>query len=104
MWTRPLLAVLLLAALTPSGCGPAGVREKTVEIQNSTGLAEARAILERYAKGAPMTSEASDFPQIVDEVRKTDPAKAEILEKGFADLQKRKGNLAPKARELLKKL
>ena len=44
------------------------------------------------------------FDEIVADVRKTDPQKATILEKGFADLKRSPGNLSGKARELLKRL
>jgi hypothetical protein len=68
-------------------------------------LEQAKAILENYAKGAPMTSEVSSFPGVIEEVRKTDPQKADLLEKGFADLQKGpKSELGAKAKALLKKL
>ena len=61
-------------------------------------------ILNDYAKGVPMGSEAMTFEEIVEEVRKTDPQKATILEKGFADLQRSPGNRSGKARALLKQL
>ena len=61
-------------------------------------------ILNDYTQGAPMGSEAMTFEEIVAEVRKTDPPKATILEKGFADLKRSPGNRSAKARELLKKL
>ena len=44
------------------------------------------------------------FDEIVQEVRKSDPQKATILEKGFADLRRAPGNRSATARELLKKL
>ena len=44
------------------------------------------------------------FPNLVEGVRKTDPARADILEKGFAELQKPKANTAAKAKEILKAL
>jgi hypothetical protein len=51
-----------------------------------------------------MGSEAMTFAEIVEEVRKTDPQKATILEKGFADLKRSPSDRSVKARELLKKL
>ena len=51
-----------------------------------------------------MGSEAMTFDEIVEDVRKTDPQKATILEKGFADLKRSPDNRSAKARELLKKL
>ena len=51
-----------------------------------------------------MGSEAMTFDEIVEDVRKTDPQKATILEKGFADLKRSPANRSAKARELLKQL
>jgi hypothetical protein len=51
-----------------------------------------------------MGSEVMTFEEIVAEVRKTDPEKATILEKGFADLKRSPANLSAKARKLLEQL
>jgi len=79
-------------------------KEKVYEQKGIAPIDQAKTVLQNYAEGKPMTSEVTTFPDIVEGVRKTDPAKADILEKGFADLQKNKDNLAPRAKELLKKL
>jgi hypothetical protein len=75
-----------------------------IEVQPQSGLERAKVILNDYAQGMPLGSEAMMFPEIVDEVRKTDAKKAAILEKGFADLQRAPGNRSAKASELLKQL
>ena len=75
-----------------------------VEVKPQGGLERAKAILNDYVNGAAMGSEAMTFEEIVEEVRKTDPKKATILEKGFADLKRSPGNRSGKARELLKQL
>jgi hypothetical protein len=82
------------------GCG----KEAPVEVKPQSGLERARVILNDYIQGAPLGSEAMTFPEIVEEVRQTDPKKAAILEKGFADLQRSPNNLSGKARALLKQL
>jgi DNA-directed RNA polymerase subunit F len=69
-----------------------------------TGLEHAKQLLENYAKGRPLASEAATFPQIVEQVKKTDPQKAKILEEGFADLQRSPRDLRTKAQALLKRL
>lgn len=52
-----------------------------------------------------MGSETVRFPTIVEEVRKADAEKAEILEKGFADLSNARGGaLAARAKALLENL
>jgi hypothetical protein len=99
-----LSALLFLAMAATVGCGPTGVREVKVEGKNPPALEQAKVILQRYADGAPVSSEASDFPRLVEEVRKTDPEKADVLEKGFAYLRQTKGSPAPVAREMLKRL
>ena len=95
----------LLAAVTLTGCGPTGrVDEQTIEVKQNGALEQAKQILGNYAKGQPLGSEATSFAHIVEEVRKVDPTRADILERGFADLQKPKANTAAKAREVLKQL
>jgi len=89
-----------LALLGLWGCGKA----PEPDITPQGGLERAKVILNDYAQGTPMGSEAMTFEEIVDEVRKTDAQKATILENGFADLKRSPGNRSGKARELLKKL
>lgn len=106
MFSRKLGRIALLAAvLSVVGCGPPGrVKQETIEVKAQVGLDRARQLLETYARGQPLGSEAMDFPALVEEVRKTDTERAAILEQGFAELQKPRVNTAAKARELLAKL
>ena len=99
-WRRVGMIVIAMALLGLWGCGggPQG------EVQPQSGLERAKVILNDYAKGVPMGSEAMAFDEIVADVRKTDPQKATILEKGFADLKRSPNNRSAKAKELLKKL
>ena len=102
--TGCLFAGLALAtAAMGCGCSP---QEKSIEIKPSNDpLLQARAVLERYAAGQPLSSEVSTFPQLIADVRKADPARADILEKGLAEIQKAPANSRPaKAKELLAKL
>jgi len=88
------------------GCS-GGVKEETITINpaNNDPLMEPRSILKQYADGQQMGSEVANFPVLVENLRKTDPAKADILEKGLADLQKaRPAELKEKAKELYNKL
>ena len=94
------VGIIFMALLGLCGCG----KEAPVEVQPQGGLERAKVILNDYAKGVPMGSEAMTFEEIVEEVRKTDPQKATMLEQGFADLKRSPGNRSAKARELLKKL
>jgi hypothetical protein len=96
------VGIIFVALLGLCGCGK---DPPPVEVKPQSGLERAKAILNDYAQGAPMGSEVETFPEIVEEVRRSEPQKAEILEKGFADLKRSPSNLrAAKARELLKQL
>jgi hypothetical protein len=94
------LGIVFLTLLGLWGCGG----EPPIVVQPQSGLDAAKQILNDYVQGVPMGSEAMMFQEIVEEVRQTDPQKAAILEKGFADLQRAGGNHSAKARELLKQL
>src|SRR5437762_5448206 len=100
-WRRVGMIFIAMALLGLWGCGGGGSQG---EVQPQSGLERAKVILNDYAKGVPMGSEAMAFDEIVADVRKTDPQKATILEKGFADLRRAPGNRSATARELLKKL
>jgi hypothetical protein len=94
------VGIVFVALLGLCGCG----KTPPVEIQPQSGLERARQILNDYANGLPMGSEGATYEEIVAEVRKTDPQKATILEKGFADLKRSPQNVRDKARALLKQL
>lgn len=103
-----LLAVFVaLTILTGvvTGCRQQGTPQtKVIEVPMPKGLDRAKMLLQNYAQGQPLGSEAEDFPQIVEEVRKTDPEKANILQEGFAQIQKNPAQARRVAQELLKKL
>ena len=94
------VGIVFVALLGLCGCR----KDPPVEVKPQSGLEQAKVILNDYAQGVPMASEAMTFQEIVEEVRQTDPQKAAILEKGFADLKRSPGNRRAKARELLKQL
>jgi hypothetical protein len=97
------VGITFTALLGLWGCGLGG-KGPQAEVKPQGGLERAKVILNDYAQGVPLGSEAMTFEEIVEEVRKTDPQKATILEKGFADLKRSPGNRSGKARELLKRL
>jgi hypothetical protein len=94
------VGIIVMALLGLCGCG----KDAPVAVQPQSGLERAKGILADYANGVPMGSEQMTFEEIVEEVRKTDPQKAVILEKGFADLKRSPQNPSGKARALLKQL
>src|SRR5262245_40250625 len=81
-----------------------GARAGPVEAEPQGALERAKVILNDYVQGVPLGSEAMTFEEIVAEVRQTDPQKATILEKGFADLKRSPASRSAKASELLKQL
>jgi hypothetical protein len=98
-----LLAGLALAGLAV-GCGGGGVKEKTVVVKNTDIMQQVQGTLQNYARGQPLASEVTSYDYMIEEVRKIDPAKADILKAGLDDLKKTRGSPAPKAKALLKKL
>ena len=94
------VGIIFVALLGLCGCG----KDPPVEVKPQSGLERAKVILNDYVQGAPVGSEADTFQDIVEEVRQTDPRKATILERGFADLKRSPGNRSGKARDLLKQL
>ncbi|MGL4550354.1 MAG: hypothetical protein ACRC33_04140 [Gemmataceae bacterium] len=98
--TRLGVGIAFAALLALCGCG----KDPPVETKPQSGLERARGILDDYVNGAAMGSEAETFEEIVTEVRKADPQRAAVLEKGFADLKRSPKALSAKARALLKQL
>ena len=87
------------------GCG-GGVQEQEIEVKASNDpLHEPRSILKRYAAGQPIGSEITSFPDHVANVRAIDPDRADVLEKGIAEIQAAPaGQRKVIAQELLGKL
>lgn len=100
-------AVMILLALgfTTAGCGRS-VKEEDIEVKASNDpLSEPRSILKRYGEGQALGSEVASFPYLVEQVKKVDPLRAGILEKGLADIQKASPTARPGlAKELQAKL
>src|SRR5262245_48653452 len=94
------VGTICVALLALGSCA----KSPPVETRPQSGLERARGVLNDYANGAAMGSEAMTFQEIVEEVRQTDPQKAALLEKGFADLKRSPASRSAKARELLNQL
>ena len=100
---RAWLAITFMFVVVLCGCGKSQpVEEKLVK--GGTGIEQAKLILNSYLKGDPMGSEQMAFEDIIADIKQSDPRKAAILEKGFADIKRNPGNRAAKASELLKQL
>src|SRR5262245_14474669 len=81
------MAVVFAAAFGCSG----GPQEKVIPIPAGDPLANARSVVQRYAEGQPVASEVTAFPHFVEDLRKVDPERADILEKGLNDIQANPG-------------
>jgi len=96
--------LVLLVSFLALGCGP-NIKEEKVPVGTIDPMNLVKATLQNYVNGQPMTSEASGFDSMVEEVRKVYPEKANILQQGLEELKSAKGAaLANKSRELMKKL
>ena len=98
------LIVLPVALLSLGGCMEGGKQQRTYNVKQQSSLDKAKVLLKGYANGAPLGSEGDDFPSIVEGVRKEAPAKADMLEQGFANIRKNPGTRAAVAKSLLPKL
>ena len=86
-WQRGWLAsgCLMVVLL---GCGSGGVQEQRIEVKTANDpLFMPRSILQRYSEGQALGSEVSNFPNMVENVRKTDKARADLLEAGLKEIQ-----------------
>jgi len=99
-----VIGASLLTATVLAGCGGDVPKVQTYEVTNNSGLEQAKRLLQQYAQGQPVGSESTDYPQIVEQVRQTDPQKAVMLEKGFAELLRAGPALPEKAKALLQQL
>lgn len=98
-----LLASFFLIPITGCGGGPAEETIKTASADDP--LLEPMSLLQRYADGQKMQSEAMSFDFMVKRVKEVDPAKGAILEEGLSDLKKASESARKKkAKELLEKL
>lgn len=96
--------LLGLAFLLGAGCS-GGVKEEQIQVKAANDpIANAKTVLQRYADGQPLSSEVTSFPFLVEEVRKVDSAKADVLQTGLEDIQKSPQQAGAKARALLGKL
>jgi ABC-type Zn uptake system ZnuABC Zn-binding protein ZnuA len=95
----PAILTCLLAFFC--GCGQQQNENIVIKVDP---LASVKTMLQGYVNGQPLRSEVTSFPDYVATMKKVDPAKAEILEKGFAEIQKPGTNIQAKAKEILSKI
>jgi hypothetical protein len=100
----PLIVLTLLTLSLAVGCNQQTWQEKTYQVKLPNGVEQAKNLLQRYVDGQPLGSEVTSFPQIIEDAKKADPQKGELLQKGLQDLQQSPAGLAAKAKALLEKL
>lgn len=99
-----LVLLVCLCTLPLLGCSQSSQKERVIPLKASASMNNARSILENYAKGAPITSEADSFDAVVAGVRKDDPAAADTLDKAFKQIRENPSNRAKIAKDTLKEL
>lgn len=107
MTARTLTASVCLLSATMAGCGPDGrVKPEDIEVKTpASALDQAISFLDRYAKGQPMGSEATQFEDIIAKIRATDATKADVLAKGFNEMKTASpAQLKAKAAALIKQV
>jgi len=100
------VAVCSLALVSTGlvGCGGGAVKEETIEVPKASAIDEAKQVLQNYANGAPLTSEAAGFPSLIERVKAEDAAKGEEVEKALNQIQATPNNRAAIAKGALGKL
>lgn len=105
---KPICFAAALALLSPLafvGCSSGELpKVEKVEAPVADPLVEAKTILNNYAKGRPVTSEAESFPDLITRVKEKDAAKGAILEKGLTEIKANPSTAQAQATELLKQL
>lgn len=96
------------AVLFVAGCSQEGVvKERTIPVKQVSPIDKVKQLLEGYAKGEPVGSEIIGFGQMVEEAKKEDAAKGEIIAKGLKEIEgmmNRQSEVPAKAKEILAKL
>lgn len=92
-----------LIAFSVTACSSPQSETITIKVAEDP-LDGIRTVLDGYAKGQPLRSEVTSFPNFIRDIRKVNPEKADLLEKGLEELQKPGANVKSKAIALLEKL
>lgn len=94
-----LLLLVVPCATATVGCNPE-VETKVIAVKpNPTG--EARAMLESYANGQPVSSEAAGYDDLVARLKAADPAKGEAFAKFVDETRKAPAGVPERAKKLL---
>lgn len=93
---------VVVATALPAGCSRLDPSQQDRLLENAPNpVGEARSMIEGYASGSPMGSEASIYDDLVARVTAADAAKGAALAAFVEDIRKSPGGLAAKAKAFL---
>ena len=93
------LAVLAAIVFGAGGCAPQ-VKTKVIEIKPDP-VGEVRSMLQAYAAGQPVSSEAGGYDELVARLKAVDAAKGEAFAEFVAETRKAPGGVTARAKKLL---
>ena len=79
---------LFLLALVMAGCGPQGVKEKRFSNPPPDAVTRAIVLIQGYADGQPVGSEAVEFEELVQGVAAIDAEKGKEFKEFLAEVEK----------------
>lgn len=96
--------VLVPGALS-TGCGPSGSPQpRVVRVEVQPPLEVVRTQLKLYVSGQPVDSERDLFATWINNVRASDPETADLLAKGFAEMESKPTQVRVIAQKMLERL
>lgn len=93
------LTVLAAVVSGAGGCGP-HVKTKVIAIKPDP-VGEVRSMLQAYAAGQPVSSEAGGYDDLVARLRAVDAAKGDAFAGFVAETRKDPAGVTPRAKKLL---
>lgn len=97
-WMRAsMVAALLLGPV--AGCGPQ-VKTRLIEVKPDP-VGEVRSMLQSYANGQPVSSEAGGYDDLVARLQAVDAAKGAAFAEFVAETRKAPTGVTPRAKKLL---
>lgn len=97
--SNAFLVLTALGVVATVGCNPE-VETKVIAVKPNP-AAEVRAMLESYANGQPVTSEAAGYDDLVARLKAADPAKGEAFAKFVDETRKSPAGVSERAKKLL---
>lgn len=105
---KRLMAALFVASICAvglTGCGGGELPQvETVEAPVISPIDEAKSLLQNYANGQPVTSEAESFADIATRAKDFDDVKGALIEQGFNQIKANPAAAQSIASGLLKQL